>query len=106
MITSLDPLLEALNQLRLYGCAARIDEIRCEPWLERVITIEREERTRRSLVHRTHLAGVGAFKPLCDFDWAWPKGIDRAQVEDLFSLRFIAEGEKSFWSGPTASARR
>ena len=31
MTTSLDPLLEALNQLRLYGCAARIDEIRCEP---------------------------------------------------------------------------
>ena len=30
MTTSLDPLLEALNQLRLYGCAARIDEIRGE----------------------------------------------------------------------------
>ena len=100
MTTSLDPLLEALNQLRLYGCAARIDEIRGEPWLERVITIEREERTRRSLVHRTHLAGVGAFKPLCDFDWAWSKGIDRAQVEDLFSLRFIAEGENVILVGP------
>jgi DNA replication protein DnaC len=64
------------------------------------MTIEREERTRRSLVHRTHLAGVGAFKPLCDFDWAWPKGIDRAQVEDLFSLRFIAEGENVILVGP------
>ena len=100
MTTSLDPLLEALNQLRLYGCAARIDEIRGEPWLERVMTIEREERTRRSLVHRTHLAGVGAFKPLCDFDWGWPKGIDRAQVEDLFSLRFIADGENVVLVGP------
>ena len=100
MTTSADPLLEALNQLRLYGCLARIDEIRGEPWLERVMTIEREERTRRSLVHRTHLAGVGAFKPLCDFDWAWPKGVDRAQVEDLFSLRFIAEGENVILVGP------
>ena len=72
MTTSTDPLLESLNYLRLYGCLARIDEIRGEPWLERVMTIEREERTRRSLVHRTHLAGVGAFKPLCDFDWAGP----------------------------------
>ena len=100
MTTSADPLVEALNHLRLYGCLARIDEIRGEPWLERVMTIEREERTRRSLVHRTHLAGVGAFKPLCDFDWAWPKGIDRAQVEDLFSLRFIAEGENVILVGP------
>jgi energy-coupling factor transporter ATP-binding protein EcfA2 len=95
-----DPLVEALNHLRLYGCAARIEEIRAEPWLERVMTIEREERTRRSLVHRSHLAGVGAFKPLCDFDWAWPKGIDRAQVEDLFSLRFIADGENVVLVGP------
>ena len=100
MTTPADPLVEALNYLRLYGCLARIDEIRGEPWLERVMTIEREERTRRSLVHRTHLAGVGAFKPLCDFDWAWPKGIDRAQVEDLFSLRFIAEGENVILVGP------
>ncbi len=93
-------IVEALNHLRLYGCLARIDEIRGEPWLERVMTIEREERTRRSLVHRTHIAGVGAFKPLCDFDWAWPKGIDRAQVEDLFSLRFIADGENVILVGP------
>ena len=39
-----DPLVEALKQLRLYGCLARIDEIRGEPWLERVMEIEREER--------------------------------------------------------------
>jgi DNA replication protein DnaC len=97
---SSDPLAESLMQLRLYGCLARIDEIREEPWLERVMAIEREERTRRSLVHRNHLAGVGAFKPLCDFDWAWPKSIDRAQVEDLFSLRFIAEGENVVVLGP------
>jgi DNA replication protein DnaC len=100
MTPSSDPLSEALAQLRLYGCLARVEEIRGEPWLQRVMTIEREERTRRSLVHRTHLAGVGAFKPLCDFDWAWPKVIDRAQVEDLFSLRFIADGENVILVGP------
>ena len=81
MTPSSDPLIEALTQLRLYGCLARVEEIRGEPWLERVMTIEREERTRRSLVHRTHLAGVGAFKPLCDFNWAWPKEIDRLRYE-------------------------
>ena len=97
---SSDPLAEELKQLRLYGCLARIDEVRSEPWLERVMTIERDERTRRSLVHRNHLAGVGTFKPVCDFDWAWPKTIDRVQVEELFTLRFIAEGENVVLLGP------
>lgn len=97
---SSDPLIEALTKLRLYGCVARVEELRGEPWLERVMAIEREEKTRRSLVHRTHLAGVGSFKPLCDFDWAWPKDIDRPQVEDLFTLRFLAGGENVILVGP------
>ncbi len=98
---SSDPLAEALKGLRLYGCLARIDEVRGEPWLERVMALEREERLRRSLVHRTHLAGVGVFKPLCDFDWKWPKNVDRAQVEDLFTLRFITEGDNVLILGPS-----
>jgi DNA replication protein DnaC len=100
MTASSDPLVEALRQLRLYGCAARVEEIRGEPWVSRVMDIEREERTRRSLVHRSHLAGVGTFKALSDFDWQWPKTIDRAQVEDLFTLRFIGEGENVVLVGP------
>ena len=99
-MTSSDPLSDALTKLHLYGCLARLDEIRTEPWLSRVIEIEDAERMRRSLVHRSHLAGVGAFKPVCDFDWAWPRNIDRAQVEDLFSLRFITEGENVILVGP------
>ncbi len=46
--SSSDPLADKLMQLRLYGCLARIDEIRGEAWLERVMAIEREERTRRN----------------------------------------------------------
>jgi DNA replication protein DnaC len=97
---SSDPLVEELKHLRLYGCLARIHEIRGEAWLERVIAIEREERTRRSLVHRSHIAGVGSFKRMCDFDWTWPKTIDRSQVEDHFTLRFITEGENIVLIGP------
>src|ERR1700734_479495 len=98
---SSDPLAEALKALRLYGCLARIDEVRGEPWLEGVMAIEREERLRPRLVNRGHLAGVGVLKPLCDFDWAWPKNVDRAQVEDLFTLRFIADGENALILGPS-----
>jgi len=93
--------LEAtLKKLRLFGCLARLDELENEPWLTRLVTLESEERTRRSLENRTRLAGLGSFKALCDFDWAWPKKIDRPLVEDLFTLRFVPEGANVVMLGP------
>ncbi len=58
MTMSSDPLVEALKHLRLYGCAARVEEIRAEPWLSRVMDIEREERTRRSLTTPPRQSGA------------------------------------------------
>ncbi|RYZ60840.1 MAG: AAA family ATPase [Proteobacteria bacterium] len=58
------------------------------------------DHTRRSLAHRSHLAGVGSFKALSDFDWAWPKSIDRARIEDLFTLRFVRDGDNVVLLGP------
>jgi DNA replication protein DnaC len=40
-------------------------------------------------MRRVRNARVGRFKPLADFDWSWPRAIDRAQVEDLFELPFL-----------------
>lgn len=95
-----DALVATLKRLRLFGLLARLDEVRNEPWFQRVIAIEVEERTRRSLAHRTHLAGLGSFKPVCDFDWKWPKKIDRVLIEELFTLRFVAEGANVVILGP------
>lgn len=95
-----DTLEAALKRLQLFGLLAAIDEIRHEPWLARVLELEGAERTRRSLAHRTHLAGLGAFKPLCDFDWKWPKRIDRVLLEEILTLRFIAEGANVILLGP------
>ena len=96
-----DETLEAkLKRLRLFGLLARIDEVRKEPWLDRVLALEDEEKTRRSLAHRVHLAGINAFKPLADFDWKWPGKIDRAQIEALCTLDFIAEGANVVMLGP------
>ena len=47
-----------------------------------------------------HIAGIGAFKPLSDFDWKWPRKVDRAQIDDLFTLDFIAEGANVVMLGP------
>ena len=54
-----------------------------------MIDWEEEERTRRSLERRLTDAHIGRFKPLCDFDWAWPKRCDRAAVEALMALDFL-----------------
>lgn len=91
-MASADKLPETLKRLRLFGLLARIEEVRDKPWLEEVVAIELEEKTRRSLAHRQHLAGIGAFKPVSSFDWKWPRKIDRPLIEELFTLGFIGEG--------------
>lgn len=96
-----DETLEArLKRLRLFGLLARLEQVRKEPWLKKVLEIEDEEKTRRSLAHRVHIAGIGPFKPLADFDWKWPRKIDRAQIEELFTLDFITEGANVVMLGP------
>lgn len=95
-----DKLPDTLKRLRLFGLLARIEEIRNKPWLEEVLAIELEEKTRRSLAHRQHLAGIGAFKSVSAYDWKWPRKIDRTLVEELFTLAFIAEGTNVVFLGP------
>ncbi len=89
-----------LKRLRLVGCLAHLDELEGQEWLERLVAIESEERTRRSLENRTRIAGLGSYKPLCDFDWVWPKKLDRALVEELLTLRFLEEGVNVVLLGP------
>jgi len=60
--------------------------------LEAVAGLEIEDRARRSLERRLRLARLGRFKPVADFDWAWPKKIDRPLLERALTLDFLAEG--------------
>jgi len=89
-----------LKRLRLFGCLARLDEIEGQDWLDRLVTIETEERTRRSLDNRTRIAGLGSFKALSGFDWTWPKKLDRMLVDELLTLRFVTEGANVVLLGP------
>ena len=34
-------------------------------------------------------ARLGAFKPLADFDWQWPKRIERGLLDELLTLAFL-----------------
>jgi hypothetical protein len=50
---------------------------------------EEQERGRRSLERRLGAVHIGRFKPLCDFDWTWPKRCDRSAFEALMALEFL-----------------
>lgn len=45
-------------------------------------------------------ARLGTFKPLADFDWTWPKKIDRAQIEDLLRLEWLTSATNVVLVGP------
>jgi len=68
--------------------------------LEEVVRNEAAHRSRRSLERRRVKSRIGAFKPMPDFDWNWPKKIDRPLVERALSLEFLREGRNLVLLGP------
>ncbi len=60
---------------------------------EGLVALERRARETTNLERRTRAAYLGKFKPLDRFDWAHPRKIDRALVERLLGLDFLARGE-------------
>jgi len=88
-----------LRRLGFYGLLAHVETLLNEPWLVRVIEIEDTERARRSLKRRLDNSRLGAFKPIADFDWAWPEQCDRSAIEELFSLGFKEEAANVVFIG-------
>lgn len=87
----LDKLRQRAAALRLYGLLAHWSEVATADWLPLLMQWEEDELTRRSLERRLRDAHIGRFKPLADFDWAWPTRCDRGSVEALMDLKFIAD---------------
>jgi len=94
------PLAEQLAALGLRYTAAHLDDVVAlatkRRWsltqlLEHLVETEQQERTRCSLERRLARSRIGRFTPMSDFDWAWPKRIDRAAVEAVLRLDFLAE---------------
>jgi len=92
-------LADQLTALGLRDTAAHLDDVvalatkrRWSPTqlLEHLVTTEQQERTRRSLERRLARSRLGRFTPMSDFDWAWPKRLDRAAVEATLRLDFLA----------------
>jgi DNA replication protein DnaC len=100
MSLSLDSLKQRLRRLNLYGLMAHAEEIIAEPWLARVLEIEESERAHRSLKRRLLNARLGTFKPLADFDYHWPRELDRALLEELFTFGFLEQVANIVLVGP------
>ncbi|HEV2277641.1 MAG TPA: IS21-like element helper ATPase IstB [Acidobacteriaceae bacterium] len=86
-----DNLRDRARALHLHGLLAHWTEVATQPWLASLIDWEEHERARRSLERRLQEAHIGRFKPLCDFDWNWPKRCDRAAIETLMTLDFLRD---------------
>jgi DNA replication protein DnaC len=91
---------ERAAALKLHGLLAHWDEVANQPWLPDLLDWEEKERARRGLERRLGHARLGTFKPLADFDWNWPKKIDREQIEELFRLEWLARGHNAVLIGP------
>lgn len=91
---------QQLRALKLPGLLAHFDEIRDQPWLTQLVAWEEQERARRGLERRLRRARLGSYKPMADFDWSWPKKIDREQVEDLFRLDWLTTATNVVLVGP------
>ena len=91
-------LADTLKAIGLHHTAEHLDDLvalatkrRLGPiqLLEHIVDEEHKERARRSLERRIGRSRLGRFKPMSDFDWSWPKSIDRDAVEAALRLEFL-----------------
>jgi DNA replication protein DnaC len=99
-IPSLEALRTRLKRLNLHGLLAQAEELHHEPWLPQILEIEEGERHNRSLKRRYGNARLLKFKSMADFDYAWPKKIDRELVEELLTLDFLEQATNVILVGP------
>jgi DNA replication protein DnaC len=88
------------KKLGLYGLLSDWPAVATAPWLEELLGREEAGRKQRSLDRRLVASKLGRFKPMADFDYHWPKKIDRLHIQDLFSLTWIQEATNVILVGP------
>jgi DNA replication protein DnaC len=103
-----EDLTEVLRRLSLTTIAQHYEDLGREAareglahveYLRRLAEAEAAARYERSVQRRTKAARLPVLKTLEQFDWSWPKKINRAQVQDLFRLRFIEQNTNVVFVG-------
>lgn len=67
--------------------------------IERLCNLEVIEKDRRGTERRLSQAKLGHFKRMNEFDWAFPKEINRSLIEDLLKGSFIAHQQNIILAG-------
>lgn len=95
------------SELKLNGLLEHWDELNeqqlafLSAWFDR----EDNERRQNGLNRRLSAAHLEPFKPLADFDWAWPKHCDKAGINELFKLDFIGTATNVFFISPNGAGK-
>jgi DNA replication protein DnaC len=93
-------LVEQLNALKLRAVAEHYAPLASEAaqkhwshldYLARLIESETQRRHQLALERRVAAARFPCVKTLDQFDWTWPKKINRPQVQNLFRLTFLKD---------------
>ncbi len=106
--TTMNDLATRLTKIGLRATAESLDDLiaraaknRWSPQqlLEEIARSEAETKANRNLAYRLYLARLGRYKPMADFDWNWPKKIDRALIERTLQADFISESRNLILMG-------
>jgi DNA replication protein DnaC len=68
-------------------------------YLEKLADGEAAMRRDRSIQRRVRLARFPVIKTLDQFNWSWPKNINRLQVQNLFRLQFLKDTSNVIFMG-------
>ena len=94
--------LERALALGLHGLVLNFNDVADQAWVTWLLDVEEGERRKRSLERRVQAARLGQFKHMADFDWTWPKSVDREQIQELLNLSFVRESLNVVLMGPNA----
>ena len=102
-------LLSMLRQLRLSGLAQTLDvrlqeaighQLSHAEFLELILQDELLVRQERQIANRTKTAQFREVKPLDQFNWSFNPSIQKKQIFDLATCRFIRERRDLLFIGP------
>jgi DNA replication protein DnaC len=98
-----------LERLRLRRMGEVLDRV-CEEasqentsyleFLDRLLEAEQQARYERNVLVKTRLAGLPYHKTMADFDYSFQPSLDKRQIADLMTLRFVERAENVLLLGP------
>ncbi|MBC7530943.1 MAG: ATP-binding protein [Oligoflexus sp.] len=88
------------DNLEQFASQAESAKMKPMELIGRIVELEQFEHSQRGTARRLKESRLGRFNVLQDFDWNWPKQIDRKQIEGLLNCDYIKAGHNIIFAGP------